>query len=109
MNDRQPSTNNVGVITAQAEAVSSKVLGVRVQIGQELSTISTRLEASAAFIGGGQAAAIQECFRKIHAEVAKIFNFLTDDTNGKSLRTYIKEAVAKYGTISEAIVKNFNL
>lgn len=96
----------VGIMEAAATSVAGMVPGVKSDIESTLAQIAGSLEASSAFLGRGQASAVQSCFRVVNNAVAKIFNFLTDGDN--SLQGQINKAVSKYGDIGTETASAFN-
>jgi len=101
-------SGNEGIDYTAALAVANSLGAVRSKIQSELDALAKTLDASQAFLGRGQADAVKNCFGKIQSEVAKIFKFLDEDTNGDSLKTSIKKAADKYGDVGSKTSDFFN-
>ena len=100
---------DIGIDEAAATQVANNAAQVKTNVNNELRTLSKSLSATSAFLGQGQAEAVEACFTKIQDEVAKIFSFLSEDTgNGQSLKSAIKAAVEKYGDVGSKTSSYFN-
>lgn len=104
----QPKTPNGDVMINEGDAnrVAGKLSDVELTIKSDLQNLAKDLEAETAFLGHGQAEAVQNCFVTVSGEIHKIFKFLTDGNN--SLREQIQQAVKKYQDISSGISSEFN-
>lgn len=101
--------NNAGNITideASASSIASKLGEVEATIKSNLEGLAGSLDAETAFIGHGQADALQKCFVTVSGEIYKIFKYLTEGEN--SLQSQIKATVTKYQDVSTGISDAFN-
>lgn len=95
--------SKMGIIEDEMTKIENSLGAIEQEIKEKLSDISERLTADSAFLGGGQATAINSCFVKVNAAVADVFKFLS--TN---LKPEIQKAVIKYGEISKETSNAFN-
>lgn len=103
----QPDNNgNVTIDESTATSIASSLGEVEEGIKSDLENIAGNLNAETAFIGHGQADALQDCFVRLSGEIHKIFKYLTDGE--ESLQGQINKAVEKYGEISTNISDAFN-
>lgn len=100
------SAGSVTITGSDAENVAKKLPNIEEEIKSKLQDLAKNLDAETAFIGGGQSAALQDCFVRVSGEVHRIFKFLTEGEG--SLQSQINQAVAKYGQVSEGISSAFN-
>lgn len=102
-------TNNAGNVVIdqnQANAVASRLQEVEEGIKNDLRNLAGNLNAETAFIGQGQAEALENCFVTISGEINKIFKYLTNGED--SLQSQINKAVKKYQDVSSSISGAFN-
>lgn len=99
-------TGNVGIEHAEARAIADRLPEVEEAIKSELRNLAGNLNADTAFIGGGQAQALESCFVSVSGEIHKIFNYLTVGEN--SLQGQINKAIKKYIDVSSNITTAFN-
>ncbi len=102
-------SDNGGSVTideGQAETIASSLTEVEDDIRSDLESLAEGLEAETAFLGHGQADALQSCFVKVSSEIHKIFKYLTDGED--SLQGQINKAVQKYSDVSKGISDAFN-
>jgi len=110
----QASNNgDVTINSDEANAVANSLSQVEEEIKSDLESLAAKLDAASAFIGGGQASALQECFVTVSGEIHKIFKYLTegeatDNGHDGSLKGQITYAVQKYTDVSENISNSFN-
>lgn len=97
---------NITIDENQAMVIANKLPEVEEAIKADLQALAGNLNAETAFIGRGQAAALQECFVKLSGEVHRIFRYLTEGDD--SLSSQINKAVQKYQAVSEGISSAFN-
>lgn len=97
---------NQGIREAAATATASSIGTVQSTIMSQLSSISSGLTASTAFLGHGQDQAVSECFGKVAEAIANIFKFLTEGDN--SLQSSINKAVTKYSDVANDTTTEFN-
>ena len=74
-----------------AGAVANSLTDVENEINDTMNRHAQSLDASTAFIGGGQAEAISACFDAVSTAVSKIFKFLTTgegSADGRSIAHY---------------------
>ena len=76
------------------QAVIGDIPSCEEAISSDLQAIAQKLDASASFLGGGQAAAMQDCFVKVAEAVHQIFQFIL--TGDKSLNTALTDFKTKY-------------
>ena len=67
-----------------AKNIAGKLGALEVELQTEFEKIALELQADAAFLGHGQADAIEACFKQINGELHKIFKFLTE---GEGIKT----------------------
>ena len=96
----------VGIIEEEARNVVNKLSTVQSEIDDELAQIASRLDASEAFMGHGQAEAISSTFKQINKIVAGIFDFLTEGDN--SLSKQISNAVEKYSNVAGQVQSSYS-
>lgn len=107
VSDIQPENGgNVGIDENEATNIANKLGQVEENIKSELRSLANNLDAESAFMGHGQAEALQQCFVSISGEIHKIFKYLTEGET--SLQGQIKAAVKKYQEVSEGIKSAFN-
>lgn len=102
-------TNNAGNVVIdqnQANAVANRLQEVEEGIKNDLRNLAGNLNAETAFIGQGQAEALENCFVTISGEIHKIFKYLTNGED--SLQSQINKAVKKYQDVSSGISSAFN-
>jgi len=104
----QPQENGKVIIyTTAAETVANKLPEVEANIKDRLQTLAEQLlNADQAFIGLGQADAIETCFSRVSGAVHQIFKFLTEGED--SLQSQIKKASEKYGELGQSVSNTFN-
>lgn len=107
VSDIQPdNAGNVTIDEARATTIANSLPEVEEGIKSDLQTLAGNLSAETAFIGHGQADALQQCFVAVSGEVHKIFKYLTDGE--ESLQGQINKAVQKYQDVSTGISDAFN-
>lgn len=107
VSDIQPeNAGSVLIDEKQATNIANKLGQVEENIKSELQALANNLDAESAFIGHGQADALQKCFVNISGEIHKIFKYLTEGE--KSLQGQINAAVTKYQEVSSGISNSFN-
>lgn len=102
-------TNNAGNVVIdenQATAIANRLQEVEEGIKNDLRNLAGNLNAETAFIGQGQAEALENCFVTISGEIHKIFKYLTAGED--SLQGQIHKAVKKYQDVSSGISSAFN-
>lgn len=99
-------TGNVGIEYADARAIADRLPEVEEAIKSELRNLAGNLNADTAFIGGGQAQALESCFVSVSGEIHKIFSYLT--VGEDSLQGQINKAIKKYVDVSSNITTAFN-
>lgn len=97
---------DVIIYSDSANTVANNLEEVENTIKENLENLAENLDAATAFIGGGQAEAIQDCFVEVSGEIHKIFKYLTEGED--SLQSQIKAADTKYGQVSTGISTAFN-
>lgn len=97
---------NVTIDEGQATAIAGSLAEVEAGIKTDLENLAEGLNAETAFIGHGQADALQICFIQLSGELHKIFRYLTEGEN--SLQGQINKAVQKYVDVSLSISNAFN-
>lgn len=100
--------SNGGSVTIdgnQATAIASRLSEVEEGIKSDLQNLAGQLNAESAFIGHGQADALQQCFVTVSGEIHKIFKYLTEGED--SLQGQINKAVQKYQDVSGDIAGAF--
>ena len=97
---------NVTIDEQQATTIADKLPEVEAAIKSDLEGLAASLNAETAFMGHGQAEAVQNCFVQVSGEIHKIFKYLTEGEN--SLQGQIKKAAAKYGDVSTSISSAFS-
>ena len=107
VSDIQPdNAGNVTIDEARATTIANSLPEVEEGIKSDLKTLAGNLSAETAFIGHGQADALQQCFVTVSGEIHKIFKYLTDGE--ESLQGQINKAVQKYQDVSTGISDAFN-
>ena len=102
-------TNNAGNVVIdqnQANAVANRLQEVEEGIKSDLRNLASNLNAETAFIGQGQAEALDNCFTTIVGAIHNVFKYLTEGED--SLQNQIKNAVKKYQDVSSGISNAFN-
>lgn len=103
VSDIQPDNGGtVEIFESEATKVAGSLGEVQSEIQSDLQNIAGDLTADTAFLGHGQAEAVQSCFEQISGEVSKIFGYLED------LSAEIEKAVNKYKSVAEEITSAFN-
>lgn len=97
---------NVTIDEGQATTIAGNLPEVEAAIKSDLENIAESLNAETAFIGHGQAEALQNCFVYVSGEIHKIFKYLTEGE--ESLQGQINKAVQKYADVSTGISNAFN-
>lgn len=97
---------NVVLDEGQATTIANRLTEVEEGIKSDLESLAGNLNAESAFIGHGQAEALQQCFVNVSGEIHKIFKYLTD--GDESLQGQINKAVQKYQDVSSGISDAFN-
>ena len=95
-----------GIIESEAYRVAGGLLTVRNTIKDELTSASNKLKATTAFLGHGQDAAAENCFKSIVKSIDKVFDDLTVGDN--SLKQAIKNYSDSYKTSAEKAADLFN-
>lgn len=107
VSDIQPdNAGNVTIDEASASSIASSLGEVEATIKSKLEGLAGTLDAETAFIGHGQADALQKCFVTVSGEIYKIFKYLTEGDN--SLQSQINKTVTKYQDVSTGISDAFN-
>ncbi len=103
-----PKTDNGDVVIDEGEAtkIANSLPEVEASIKDDLEQLAQDLNADTAFIGHGQANAIQTCFTTVSGEVYRIFKYLTDGDD--SLQSQINKAVEKHADVSTSIADAYN-
>ncbi|HBA37657.1 MAG TPA: hypothetical protein DCY94_02950 [Firmicutes bacterium] len=102
---QESNAGNVTIDGAQATAIASRLTEVEEGIKSDLQGLAGQLNAESAFIGRGQAEALQQCFVTVSGEIHKIFKYLTEGED--SLQGQINKAVQKYQDVSSNISSAF--
>ena len=97
---------NVTIDEGQATTIAGNLTEVEAGIKSDLENLAEGLNAETAFIGHGQADALQTCFIQVSGEIHKIFKYLTEGED--SLQGQINKAVQKYADVSSGISNAFN-
>lgn len=97
---------NVTIDENQAIVIAGTLEQVEANIKADLEGLAQNLLVEFAFMGHGQAEAIQNCFVLINGEIHRIFKYLTEGDN--SLKVQIGKAVEKYKEVSSGIAGAFN-
>lgn len=97
---------NVTIDESDATNIAGNLPEVEQKIKSDLEALANKLDAESAFIGHGQAEALQQCFVAVSGAVHKIFEYLTN--GDESLQGQINKAVQKYQEVSEGIGTAFN-
>ena len=92
--------------TERARSIADGLSEVEQAIKADLEALAENLDAETSFIGGGQGAAVQECFVKVSGAVHKIFKYLTEGDN--NLYLCLKLFAKKYEDVAEGIASAFN-
>ena len=91
------------IITKEGcERIIGNLPEIENEIKSKLEALNSDLEAEVAFIGGGHAQAIEDCFRSLAAIVRDIFKYLAEDDD-TSLQTNIRTACDNWQRASEAV------
>lgn len=107
VSDIQPENGgNVTIDEGQASTIAGNLTEVEEGIKSDLESLAEGLNAETAFIGHGQADALQTCFVQVSGEIHKIFKYLTDGED--SLQGQINKAVQKYSDVSTGISGAFS-
>lgn len=108
VSDIQPDNGgNVTIDESQATTIANNLAEVEEGIKSDLESLAANLSAETAFIGHGQADAVEACFVKVSGEITKIFKYLTE--GDESLQGQINKAVEKYSDVSTGISDAFNI
>lgn len=99
------NNGNVTLDEGQARSIAASLGEVEQDIKTELERLAGQLNAETAFIGHGQATALQDCFVRVSGALHLIFKFLTDDGG---LATQINAAAQKYADVSTNISSGFS-
>lgn len=103
------AAGDVVIDVDSANTVANSLGDVEAKIKSELESLAQNLDANTAFIGGGQAEALSECFIRVTGEVHKIFSFLTNGgADGTSLQQAITDAGTKYSDVATEIASAAN-
>lgn len=100
------NAGNVTIDENQATTIADKLPEVEAAIKSDLEGLAATLNAETAFMGHGQAEAVQSCFVQVSGEIHKIFKYLTEGE--ESLQGQIKKAAAKYSEVSSGISSAFS-
>lgn len=100
------NAGNVVIDENRATAIANRLQEVEEGIKNDLRNLAGNLNAETAFIGQGQAEALENCFVTISGEIHKIFKYLT--VGEDSLQGQINKAVKKYQDVSSGISSAFN-
>lgn len=102
----EPGTGNIIIYEEKANSVANSLTEVRTTIEEKMEDAADKLDASASFFGGNQAQAIQDCFTRLSAAVAKIFDFLCEGEN--NFASQIKQVATVYGDQSSEAASSYN-
>ena len=100
------NAGNVGIDQEQASIIARRLQEVEEGIKSDLRNLASNLNAETAFIGQGQAEALDNCFTTIVGAIHNVFKYLTEGED--SLQNQIKNAVKKYQDVSSGISNAFN-
>lgn len=100
----------VGIDDQKATTVEQSLPNVKNDIKAELGKLASKLEGvETLFLGKNQAQDVQTCFKQVNEALSELFAFFSDDGDGKSLKTIIKEYVDKYGSVAQSVSKSFSM
>ena len=102
---QESNAGNVTIDGTQASTIASRLTEVQENIKSDLQSLAAKLSAESAFIGQGQASAVEQCFVTVSGEIYKIFSYLTEGED--SLQGQINKAVKKYQDVSGNITGAF--
>lgn len=102
----EPGTGNVIIYESKADSVADSLADVRTAIEDKMKEAAEKLDASASFFGGNQAQAIEDCFTRLSAAVAKVFDFLCEGENNFS--SQIHQVASVYGDQSSEAANSYN-
>lgn len=107
VSDIQPKLGNAVVIDKeQATTIASNLTEVEEGIKSDLENLAQNLNAESAFIGHGQADALQTCFVEVSGAIHKLFKNLTEGKN--NLQSQINKSAEKYSNLSIKLSDAFN-
>ena len=99
--------DNVFLKPEGVREVAGSLTDVENQIKSKMTEQKNELNADTAFLGGGQAEAIETCFGRLLEKVSEIFKWLTTGQDG-NLATTFEEVTQKYEKIAETIASSYN-
>ena len=97
---------NIYLDPSAVNTVISSLAEVEASIKSDLGTEAANLDAATAFLGGGQAESVEECFVKVAESVEKIFKFLTEGEN--SLSAALTKAIETYKEQAAGVQRSFS-
>ena len=104
---KESNNGNVGINETLASSIARSLSQVQSEIMDEIQRTNRSLAAESAFLGGGQAVALEECFMSVSRAVSRLFSFLAE--GDASLQAQINKAVQKYQDVSSGITSAFNV
>ncbi|MEE3342497.1 MAG: hypothetical protein VZS44_00190 [Bacilli bacterium] len=103
---QEKGPKGVTIDEGEASKVANNLANVENEIEAALKSITAGLSADTAFLGHGQAEAVEQCFNDVAAAIKDIFKYLTDGEG--SLQGQINAAVKKYGEVASGISSAFS-
>lgn len=103
---KQDESGNVVLDDSGVQAVEGNLTQVEESIKTKMTAEKEQLDASTAFIGGGQADAIESCFGKLLEAISGIFKWLSEGED--SLASAFGKARQKYIDVASNIASVYN-
>ncbi len=104
--EKQDGAGNVVLDDSGVSAVEENLGSVEDTIKTKMTEQKEQLDASTAFLGGGQAEAIESCFEKLLAAISGIFKWLSEGED--SLASAFSKARKKYEDVASNIASAYN-
>lgn len=103
---KQDESGNVVLDDTGVSAVSTNLETIQQNIKEAMMSEENKLDAATAFIGGGQADAMTQCFDRLLEAISTIFKWLSEGED--SLSSAFDKAMQKYSDVASNIAAAYN-